>query len=50
MGIKETADTYIALLVRNHSGWDPPVALGEPIKPMPRLDASCGKRDTGSPS
>lgn len=27
MGIQETADSYIILLVRTLSGWDPPVAL-----------------------
>lgn len=27
MGIVEDADSYIVLLVRNLSGWDPPVAL-----------------------
>jgi len=27
MGIEEDADSYIVLLVRNISGWDPPVAL-----------------------
>ena len=27
MGIHETADSYIVLLVRNVSGWDPPVSL-----------------------
>lgn len=27
LGIQEDADSYIVLLVRNISGWDPPVAL-----------------------
>lgn len=27
MGIEEDADSYIVLLVRNISGWDPPVTL-----------------------
>ncbi len=31
MGIKETADSYIVLLVRNLSGWDPPVALANTV-------------------
>lgn len=31
MGIKETADSYIVLLVRNISGWDPPVALANSV-------------------
>jgi hypothetical protein len=27
MGIHETADSYIVLLTRNLSGWDPPVSI-----------------------
>jgi hypothetical protein len=27
MGIDETADSYLVLLIRNLSGWNPPVAL-----------------------
>ena len=27
MGIKETADSYLVLLVRNVSGWNPPLHL-----------------------
>ena len=31
MGITETADSYIVLLVRNVSGWDPPVELANAV-------------------
>lgn len=31
MGIKETASSYIVLLVRNLSGWDPPVSLANTV-------------------
>ncbi|MCH7904499.1 MAG: DUF2784 family protein [Armatimonadetes bacterium] len=31
MGIKETATSYIVLLVRNVSGWEPPVALANEV-------------------
>ncbi len=27
MGIEETADSYLVLLVRNISGWNPPLEL-----------------------
>jgi hypothetical protein len=31
MGIEETADSYIVLLVRNLSGWDPPISLANTV-------------------
>jgi hypothetical protein len=31
MGIVETADSYIVLLVRNLTGWDPPIALANNV-------------------
>lgn len=31
MGIEETADSYIVLLVRNVSGWDPPLSLANNV-------------------
>jgi hypothetical protein len=31
MGIEETASSYIVLLVRSLSGWDPPVALAHNV-------------------
>ncbi len=31
MGIEETADSYIVLLVRNLTGWDPPVSLANTV-------------------
>lgn len=31
MGIHETADSYIVLLVRNVTGWDPPVSLANTV-------------------
>ena len=31
MGIRESADSYIVLLVRNLSGWDPPIDLANTV-------------------
>lgn len=31
MGIHETADSYIVLLVRNLTGWDPPIELANTV-------------------
>ncbi len=31
MGIDESADSYIVLLVRNVTGWDPPVSLANTV-------------------
>ncbi len=31
MGITETADSYIVLLVRNVSGWEPPIDLANAV-------------------